>query len=44
MLALRAEVRTPAEIAEACAGACAAFDSILAQQPLLRGDTIVPFV
>jgi heme oxygenase len=34
MLALRAEVRTPAEIAEACAGACAAFDSILAQRPL----------
>jgi len=27
---LRAHVRTPAEIAEACAGACAAFDSILA--------------
>lgn len=34
MLALRAEVRTPAEIAEACAGACAAFDTILAQRPL----------
>jgi heme oxygenase (biliverdin-IX-beta and delta-forming) len=29
MLALRANVRTPAEIADACAGACAAFDSIL---------------
>jgi len=30
MQALREQVRTPAEIAEACAGACAAFDSILA--------------
>jgi heme oxygenase (biliverdin-IX-beta and delta-forming) len=30
MQALRAHVRTPAEIAEACAGACAAFDRILA--------------
>jgi len=30
MLALRAQVRTPGEIADACAGACAAFDSILA--------------
>jgi heme oxygenase len=30
MLALRAAVRTPAEIADACAGACAAFDRILA--------------
>jgi heme oxygenase len=30
MLALRAQVRTPAEIAEACAGACAAFDRIIA--------------
>ena len=29
MQALRAGVRTPAEIAEACAGACAAFDRIL---------------
>lgn len=29
MQALRANVRTPAEIADACAGACAAFDSIL---------------
>ena len=34
MQALRAGVRTPAEIAEACAGACAAFDRILE----LRGD------
>jgi heme oxygenase len=30
MQALREQVRTPAEVAEACAGACAAFDSILA--------------
>jgi len=30
MQALRTHVRTPAEIAEACAGACAAFDRILA--------------
>jgi hypothetical protein len=30
MLALRAAVRTPAEIADANAGACAAFDRILA--------------
>ncbi|MBQ5946376.1 biliverdin-producing heme oxygenase [Massilia sp. ST3] len=30
MLALKAEVRTPEETAEACAGACAAFDSIIA--------------
>jgi heme oxygenase len=30
MLALRAHVRTPAEIAEACGGACAAFDAIIA--------------
>ncbi|HWU68302.1 MAG TPA: biliverdin-producing heme oxygenase, partial [Stenotrophobium sp.] len=29
MQALRADVRTPAEIADACAGACAAFDRIL---------------
>ncbi|KQV41005.1 biliverdin-producing heme oxygenase [Massilia sp. Root335] len=29
MQALRANVRTPAEIADACAGACAAFDRIL---------------
>ena len=33
MLALRAKVRSPEEIAEACAGACAAFDSILALAP-----------
>ena len=30
MQALRAHLRTPAEIAEACAGACDAFDRILA--------------
>jgi len=30
MQGLREHVRTPAEIADACAGACAAFDSILA--------------
>ncbi|MEH6435005.1 biliverdin-producing heme oxygenase [Massilia sp. DD77] len=30
MLALKAGVRTPEETAEACAGACAAFDSIIA--------------
>jgi heme oxygenase len=30
MLALREHVRSPAEIIDACAGACAAFDSILA--------------
>jgi hypothetical protein len=30
MLALRAAVRTPAEIRDASAGACAAFDRILA--------------
>jgi heme oxygenase len=30
MLALREHVRSPAEIDDACAGACAAFDSILA--------------
>ncbi len=35
MRALRAGVRTPAEIADACAGACAAFDRILE----LRGDS-----
>ena len=35
MQALRADVRTPAEIADACAGACAAFDRILA----LRADS-----
>jgi hypothetical protein len=27
---LRAQLRTPAEIADACAGACEAFDRILA--------------
>ena len=30
MLALKAEVTTPEEVADACAGACDAFDSILA--------------
>lgn len=30
MLALRAQVRTPGEVADACAGACAAFDRIIA--------------
>jgi heme oxygenase len=34
MQAVRASVRTPAEIADACAGACAAFDRILG----LRAD------
>lgn len=34
MQALRAHVRAPAEVAEACAGACAAFDAILALAPL----------
>ncbi|QOY93557.1 biliverdin-producing heme oxygenase [Massilia sp. UMI-21] len=34
MLALRARVTSPDEIAEACAGACAAFDAILALAPL----------
>lgn len=34
MLALRAQVVTPEEIADACAGACAAFDAILALAPL----------
>ncbi|KFI07014.1 biliverdin-producing heme oxygenase [Massilia sp. BSC265] len=33
MLALRARVTGPAQIAEACAGACAAFDAILALAP-----------
>lgn len=32
MQGLREQVRTPAEIAEACAGGCAAFDAILALQ------------
>jgi heme oxygenase len=31
MQALRANVRTPAQVADACAGACDAFDAILAQ-------------
>jgi hypothetical protein len=31
MQALRADVRTPAQVADACAGACDAFDAILAQ-------------
>jgi hypothetical protein len=31
MQALRSGVRTRAEIADACAGACDAFDAILAQ-------------
>ncbi|KQV85256.1 hypothetical protein ASD15_07405 [Massilia sp. Root351] len=30
---LRAEVRSPADIAQACAGACAAFDALIAQLP-----------
>lgn len=34
MQALRAQVASPAEVAEACAGACAAFDAILALAPL----------
>ncbi|MFC0253102.1 biliverdin-producing heme oxygenase [Massilia consociata] len=34
MQALRTRVNTPEEIAEACAGACAAFDAILALAPL----------
>jgi len=34
MLALRTHVTSPAEIAEACAGACAAFDAILELAPL----------
>lgn len=34
MQALRARVAGPAEVAEACAGACAAFDAILALAPL----------
>lgn len=34
MLALKEHVTLPDEIAEACAGACAAFDSILALAPL----------
>lgn len=34
MLALKEHVESPDEIADACAGACAAFDSILALAPL----------
>ncbi len=34
MLALRARVTSPQELAEACAGACAAFDAILLLAPL----------
>ena len=34
MLALKEHVKSPDEIADACAGACAAFDSILALAPL----------
>jgi heme oxygenase (biliverdin-IX-beta and delta-forming) len=37
MQALRAGVRTPAEIADACAGACAAFDRILGLRATLPG-------
>lgn len=36
MQALRARVRTPADIAEACAGACDAFDRILALRAHVR--------
>lgn len=36
MQALRARVTSSAEIAEACAGACAAFDAILALAPLKK--------
>ncbi|VXC67463.1 biliverdin-producing heme oxygenase [Massilia sp. 9I] len=36
MLALRAHVTSPEEIAEACAGACAAFDAILGLAPLRK--------
>jgi heme oxygenase len=39
MQALRANVRTPAEIADACAGACAAFDSILELRADWRSET-----
>lgn len=38
MQALCANVRTPAEIADACAGACAAFDSILELRAVSRAD------
>jgi heme oxygenase len=37
MQALRANVRKPAEVADACAGACDAFDAILAQAFLAAG-------
>jgi hypothetical protein len=36
MQALRANVRSEVEIAEACAGACAAFDAILSLSSPLR--------
>ncbi|RZA35526.1 MAG: heme oxygenase [Lysobacteraceae bacterium] len=36
MLALRERVTSPQEIAEACAGACAAFDAILLSAPLKK--------
>nr|WP_314544486.1 biliverdin-producing heme oxygenase [uncultured Massilia sp.] len=36
MQALRAHVRSPEEVADACAGACAAFDRLLALRPHLR--------
>ena len=36
MLALRAQVASPEQVAEACAGACAAFDAILALAPLKK--------
>ena len=36
MLALRANVTSPEQIADACAGACAAFDAILALAPLKK--------
>jgi len=38
MQGLRAAVRTPAEIADACAGACDAFDSILGTRQGRRAD------
>ncbi len=36
MAALRTHVRTPEQVAEACAGACAAFDAILELAPLQK--------
>jgi len=36
MAALRSHVQTPEQIADACAGACAAFDAILALAPLQK--------